>query len=228
MANRSRAVLGHQDLAFVDKYVETMRVEEAYKFSHPDYHGKNAYTLGHATLRRFAVQAAIEVRRAQVAAEMDVTPAEVIRRIMLLGYSDPAQLVGKDGIYLSVATLPESARLAIQSVKVLRTTTQSEGGVTITDQVLLYSLHNKQVALDSLWDKLFKGHRKGNDKMTDEELERQIEANEAALEAIMVAKKSSKLVKSMAKATQVALAEEGKDAKPALKGNGAKKGNGHG
>ncbi len=229
MANRSRAILSFEDLAFIEKYVETLNPEASYKHAHPTYKGPNARQLGYHTIRRYAVQAAIEVRRSQIAAEMNVTPAEVIRRIMLLGYSDLAELAGQDGNYLSVKDLPESVRLAIQSVKVLRTTVQSnEGGITITDQVLLYTLHNKQAALDSLWDKLFKGLRGGDKGKTDEQLEREIKANEEALEAITAARaRADKLRKTVAKTSQAALAEAGQPEGP-KKGNGTKKGNGKG
>jgi hypothetical protein len=115
---KPKRTIGPLELRFVEKYVETLSVGRAYTFA-ADYHGPHATKLGLKWLARPEIQAAIEVRQHEVAAEMKVTPQEIVRRMMLIGYANPQALVDESGNYLSLKALPEDVALALSSVKVL-------------------------------------------------------------------------------------------------------------
>lgn len=226
MANNNPAVLTARDLAFVEKYVETMNATEAARAAGQ----KNPQVHGYQTLRRASIQSAILARRQQVAAAFKVTPSEVIRRIMLIGYTDPIELLskesGRETELLPLHKLPVEMRLALKRIKVLKREVESEGGITVTTSIVQYDLLNKQLALDSLWDKLYAKPAGGaSDDLSEEQLEELIRANEVAIQAIQGASKSSaKAIKrAVDKTSSLVLVEEDKP-----KGNGQKKGNGKG
>lgn len=242
-----KAVLTRANLAFVQKYVETMNARLSFQHAHPNYHGKNAGVRGHELLGRPAVQAAIEVQRHQVAGELQVTPGEVLRRMMLIGYANPKGMLDEAGKIRDLKDMPDELALAIAEIKVLRTVTYGEGENQITQQVIAYKFWNKPKMLDSLAEhlNLFRGQRSRLplEDMEPEEIERLTKANEEAIAALQHASRSSRkaVVRAVAKSTEAVNADlaaaEAKESRQLASarpngGNGAKapngKGNGHG
>lgn len=243
----SKDALEQVDLAFVEKYVETLKPEEAYKYSRPEYKGKNAQNLGYETLKRPSIIAALEVRRRQVAAELNVTATEVIKRMMFIGYVDPADMLDGEGRLLPVKSMPRDVRLALASTKVLKTEVHveiveaEEGkplkvGITTTEKLIEVKFWDKVKMLNSLAQhlNLFRGGRTRHplEDMSLEEIRALTAANEAAVAAIEGASASSRksLMKAVAKSTREAMAEveapaESEPKKTNGKSNG--KGNGH-
>lgn len=237
--HRERNTITPEDIAFVEKYVETMNVELAYQSSRPDYKGKHARRMGYTALQRPSVRAAIEARRMQVSAELNVTAGEVIRRMMYIGYCDPQDFVDAQGHWLGIRDIPREARLAISKIKVMKEeverTVTEEGKATVETvtryRVLEYGMWDKTKMLNSLADhlNLFGGGRPKHpiEDMSIEELERLSDANEEAVRAIEgIRDKSRKSVMDVARKT--AAAEMAEPVKPATgkKTNG--KGNGTG
>jgi terminase small subunit-like protein len=231
-----RATINIRELAFVEKYVETMRAKDS-----AEYAGyRHAERMGYKLLRRPVVQAAIEARRQQISAELNVTPSEVIRRMMLIGYSDPADILDEDGQLLALRAMPKDARLALSSVKILKTEVEvrkfpedgePEVTMTTTYQLIECKFWDKPKMLNSLAEHLNLFGTGGGKKhpwedMTIEELDRATAANEAALAAIEGASASSRkaLMKAVAKSTAATMAETAPP-KPVSGGKGVKKSN---
>lgn len=224
-----------KELAFVEKYVETLKPTES--AIHAGY--KSPRTTAYALLRRPGVQAAIEIRRHQIAGDLNITPSEVIRRMMLIGYADPAGILDQEGKLLPMQSMPKEIRLALAEVRIMKTDVEVEVlevdkdkepvrlGITTTHKLVSCKFWDKPKMLNSLAEhlNLFSGGRQKHpfEDMTIEELERLSAANEAAIEAIEGAAASSRksLLKAVAKSSAAAMAE---DPKP----NGAKKPNGKG
>lgn len=239
LPGKPRNTLSQKDIIFIDKYVETMSPEAAYKASHPNYKGKWAKRLGWQELQRGPIRSAIEVRRMQVSAELNVTPAEVIKRMMFIGYCDPQDFTDPEGHWLGIRQIPKEARLAISKIKVMKedveveriTTVEGKATVeTVTTthyRVLEYGMWDKVKMLNSLADhlNLFGGGRPKSpiEDLSIEELERLTAASEEAVRAIEgIAEKSRKSVMEAARKT--ATLEMAEPAKPAAgkktKGNG--------
>lgn len=235
----SRAVLTPRDLTFVEKYVETMRPVDAARiagFKQPE-------VAAYQVLRRPAIQAAIEVRRLQVSAELNVTPSEVIKRMMNIAYCDPKEFVDAAGNWLPVQSIPLESRLALSKIRVVKLkteterTTTKEGKATVETvttthfRVLDYLMWDKPKMLNSLAEhlNLFGGGRPKSplEDLSLEELERMTKANEAAVAALTGADAETRKVitKAMVKTTAAVMAEP---AKETAGGNGAKKPNGKG
>lgn len=246
---RPKDALERADLAFVEKYVETLNPGEAYKYSRPDYKGKNATGRGYETLQRPAIIAAMQVRRQQVASQLNVTATEVIKRMMFIGYVDPADMLDAEGRLLPVRSMPKDVRLALASTKILKTEVHveiveaEEGqplkvGITTTEKLIEVKFWDKVKMLNSLAQhlNLFRGGRTRHplEDMSLEEIRSLADANRAAIAAIEGASASSRksLLKAVAKSTAAVMAEvavpkaEPEPKKTNGKGNG--KGNGHG
>lgn len=247
--HRSKDALDRADLAFVEKYVETLDPGVSYKHSRPEYKGGNAQKRGHDTLQRPAIIAALQIRRRQVAAELNVTSTEVIKRMMFIGYVDPADMLDQDGKVLPVRLMPRDVRLALASVRVLKTDVHveiveaEEGkplkvGITTTEKLIEVKFWDKVKMLNSLAQhlNLFRGGRTRHplEDMSLEEIRALTAANEAAVAAIEGASSSSRksLMRAVAKTTAAVMAEvEDPKAEPEPKktnGKGNGKGNGHG
>lgn len=232
-----------KELAFVEKYVETMKAIESAR--HAGY--KSPERAAFKLLRRRGVQAAIDVRRHEISADLDVTPAEVITRMMHIGYADPAGLLDEEGKLLPLRSMPKELRLALAEVRIMKTEVEveiveaEEGkplkvGITTTHKLVACKFWDKPKMLNSLAEhlNLFSGGRQKHplEDMSLEDLARLAAANEAAIEAIEGASASSRrsVLKGVEKSTVAAIAHETAPAKPS--GNDSKKpngkGNGHG
>src|SRR6266705_3105385 len=214
MPNRSSAILSLKEMAFVEKYIETLNPRASAEYAGYKCPGIVCYQV----LRRRPVQAAIEVRRLQVSAELNVTPAEVIRRMMYIGYCDPKDFQDEQGNWLPINQVAKEARLAISKIRVLRQdveverTTTQDGKATVQTvtttrfKVLDYTTWDKVKMLNSLADhlNLFGGGRPKHpiEDMSLEELERLTTANEEAVRAIEgISEKSRKSVLKAAQKT---------------------------
>lgn len=230
---KAPGLLSETDLKFVDKYVETLSPGKAYSYA-LDYQGPLAAKQGHKLLQRPAIQAAIEVRRMQAAGEANVTPARVMARAALIAFADLRMMFDDEGKVKDIKNLPDEIGLALRSVKVLKTTRASANDVSITFQILQYSLRDSDAMLKWLGEAVGVGKLKGPEgyeNMSVEELERVYQANEEACRAIEGARQRATTImqKAVAKASAKILAEDAKEAAPKKNGaNGSAKPNGKG
>lgn len=233
-------MLGPQELAFVDEYVRTLNATQSYIAAY-NYTGNNARVLGWRVLQRSAVQAAIEVRRVQVAGELDVTPGRVMERAAQIAFADPRMIRDKDGKLLQLQELPDEVAFAVERIRVIKKTTYGTPDAGVTIEFVEYRLRNPEGLIKYLGDVIGLGKFKDVKELSDlslEELEGLAEANDEACRAIQAASDRAKKITSgvVKKVTAKIMAEaadkpngNGKsNGNGAAKANGKKKPNGNG
>ena len=240
MRGRGNRGLTERELAFVEHYVETLRPGES--CARAGYADKRPARLAYQMLQRPAIQAAIELRRQQVAADVGVNFTRVVRGLLVLAEANMRCTLGEDGEIRRLDEMGEEEAYAISGMDVLREETVKGEKRTVKTQVLRYRMEPRIPAWRALLDHLNLGAGKGLhgqgrslEDMSEDEIDQMIAANEEALAALGVADESSRraLQRGIKRSTVEVVAAQlepvgGNGKKPPNGSRGNGKGNGSG
>lgn len=109
------AGLSAKQQRFVEEYLVDLNATQA--AIRAGYSVKNAKQIGHQSLHRPEVAAAILRRREKVSKKLDVTVERVLLELARIGFSDVRNAIAKNGALLPIDEMPEDMSRVIAAIE---------------------------------------------------------------------------------------------------------------
>jgi phage terminase small subunit len=151
MGKKACTKLSKNQKHFAEEWLIHGNASLAYRTAYPNGK-KSAHVSGHHLLRNPKVSAYIERRKAQMAAELEITPEKTLRAYAQRAYFNPKRLIDPEtGNFIPLHRLPDNVAAAVTEihVKQLRTIVDDAGN-EIQSELVRVKWDNGDSARDAL------------------------------------------------------------------------------